>query len=265
METKFKVGDKVRVMSLEWYNKQNKDANGDIDISSGCSFLEEMSKYCGSVLEIKGIETYHCSYTVYNNIWSWQDWMLEDEAVTEEKQEVEQLNKNNMETKEMTKEEVLDYLKDKKFICKSKEERSSVFSKLETLGIEVPNMSDFAFMFFIEEKFGLTYTDSVTYWIEDNKKSIEVSEILSIDIEIEKPKFDSNTLQPFDKVLVRDGGGWRCDYFSHIDEVNGQYPIICVGSCWRFCIPYNDETKQLLGTTDEAPEFYRLDKNLLSL
>lgn len=77
--------------------------------------------------------------------------------------------------------------------------------------------------------------------------------------EPKKPKLDPNTLQPFDKVLVKDAGGWRCDYFSHIDETNGQYPIICVGSCWRFCIPYNDETKQLLGTTDEAPEFYRLD------
>ena len=26
---------------------------------------------------------------------------------------------------------------------------------------------------------------------------------------------------------------------------------------YDFCIPYNDDTKQLVGTADEAPEYYR--------
>ena len=32
-----------------------------------------------------------------------------------------------------------------------------------------------------------------------------------------------------------------------------------IASCcsYTFCIPYNDETKHLLGTTYEAPEFYK--------
>lgn len=71
-----------------------------------------------------------------------------------------------------------------------------------------------------------------------------------------KPKFDPKTLMPFDRVLVRDDGArWECDLFSRID--NGVYRYICVGDVCEYCIPYNDDTKHLVGTTDEAPEFYR--------
>ncbi len=229
---KYKVGDKVRVKSLEWYNN-NKNISKEIIAKEGRDFgvfTQYMSSWCDEVLTIDSVR--NGFYTVIGMGWNWYDWMLEDELVAEEKQEVQQQNKNNI---KMTKQEVLDYLKDKKFICKSKEERSIVFSKLETLGIDVSNMSDFAFMFFIEEKFGLTYTDSVTYWIEDNKKSIEVSEILSIDIEIEKPKFDPKTLKPFDKVLVRDDkdGFWRCNLFSHIIGEE-DYEFECILKYWNY-------------------------------
>ena len=70
-------------------------------------------------------------------------------------------------------------------------------------------------------------------------------------------KFDPKTLQPFDKVLVRDRDEniWICDFFSYIDNDN-----LCIstgGNVNMYCIPYNDETKHLVGTTDEAPEYYR--------
>ena len=73
-----------------------------------------------------------------------------------------------------------------------------------------------------------------------------------------KDKFDPKTLQPFDKVLVRDSNGhiWVCDLFSYIKECT-QFPYKCMASYYKCCIPYNDETKHLLGTTDEAPEYYR--------
>ena len=73
-----------------------------------------------------------------------------------------------------------------------------------------------------------------------------------------KGKFDPKTLNPFDRVLVRNykTTKWRCDHFSHFD--GGNYNP-CIASCcsYTFCIPYNDDTKRLLGTTDEAPEYYR--------
>ena len=70
-------------------------------------------------------------------------------------------------------------------------------------------------------------------------------------------KFDHKTLKPFDRVLVRDFKTckWRCEHFSYFKE-NDSYPYMCSTS-HTFCIPYNDETKHLVGTTDEAPKYYR--------
>ena len=70
-------------------------------------------------------------------------------------------------------------------------------------------------------------------------------------------KFDPKTLQPFDKVLVRfdEHRIWMPDFFAYKDNMK----IICAinGNCRRECIPYNDETKYLIGTTDDCPEFYK--------
>ena len=69
-------------------------------------------------------------------------------------------------------------------------------------------------------------------------------------------KFDPNTLQPFDKVLVRDEDCyWTADLFSHIDDSIGK--VCCSVFLWKQCVPYNDETKNLVGTTDDCPEFYK--------
>ena len=73
-----------------------------------------------------------------------------------------------------------------------------------------------------------------------------------------KDKFDPKTLKPFDKVLVSDEHHtrWRCSFFSHIVD-QFQYKYYTSDSCYKFCIPYNDDTKHLVGTTDEAPEYYK--------
>ena len=77
---------------------------------------------------------------------------------------------------------------------------------------------------------------------------------------LEKPKktkFDPKTLQPFDKVLCRNGLEiWRCDFFSSYMETY-VCPNVCIGGSYMYCIPYNNETKHLVGTTKEAPEYYR--------
>ena len=73
-----------------------------------------------------------------------------------------------------------------------------------------------------------------------------------------KPKFDPKTLKPFDKVLIRDSKyeDWRCDILSHIHN-RGDYHFRTITSYYAYCIPYNEDTKHLVGTSDEAPEFYR--------
>lgn len=74
-----------------------------------------------------------------------------------------------------------------------------------------------------------------------------------------KEKFDPKTLKTFDRVLVRDRDieHWICNLFSHI--INDEY--LCIGSCYIYCIPYNDDTKHLVGTKEEAPEYYRYWEN----
>ena len=75
-------------------------------------------------------------------------------------------------------------------------------------------------------------------------------------------KFDPTQLRPFDKVLGRfteaetEGfrNRWFAALYSHaIDDLH----FIDWYTC-HHVVPYNDLTKHLIGTTDEAPEFYRL-------
>ena len=70
---------------------------------------------------------------------------------------------------------------------------------------------------------------------------------------LKKEKFDPKTLKPFDKIIFKGHGMWFCGLFSHIHN-----SYACVGETYYKCvIPYNDDTKHLLGTKDEAPDFYR--------
>ena len=77
---------------------------------------------------------------------------------------------------------------------------------------------------------------------------------------LKKERFDPKTLKAFDKVIVRLDNmcQWRCDLFSNAYKYNGAINYLCTsGNCYKQCIPYNDDTKHLVGTKDEAPEFYK--------
>ena len=76
---------------------------------------------------------------------------------------------------------------------------------------------------------------------------------------VKKPKFDPKALQPFDKVLTRDNGGeWFCHFFSHHYDIKSQCMYAQTDGCvYDYCIPYNDDTKHLVGRNEEAPEYYR--------
>lgn len=73
-------------------------------------------------------------------------------------------------------------------------------------------------------------------------------------------RFDPKELNPFDKVLIRhdNTSTWNAALFSHFETIEGKtyaYAIPC--NPWNQCIPYNDETKHLIGTTDDCPEYYK--------
>lgn len=75
-----------------------------------------------------------------------------------------------------------------------------------------------------------------------------------------KERFDPKTLNVFDKVLARvsdnDNCLWFADFVSTPASNNMLTTVIGEFGC-DMVIPYNDDTKHLVGTTDEAPEYYR--------
>jgi len=62
---------------------------------------------------------------------------------------------------------------------------------------------------------------------------------------------------PFDKVVVREEDGkWHASLFSDFDKDNeDDMPYLTLGgSPWYECLPYNDKTAKLIGTTDDYEE-----------
>ena len=76
-----------------------------------------------------------------------------------------------------------------------------------------------------------------------------------------KERFDPKTLNVFDKVLVKISNEtfntWYADFVAEPSHVKNETPLILGAKEADMVIPYNDETKHLVGTTDEAPEYYR--------
>ena len=76
-------------------------------------------------------------------------------------------------------------------------------------------------------------------------------------------RFDPKTFKPFDKVLVRKGEEsfhWAPHLFGMlIKNSEDRYNVIGIGNTniWRRCIPYNDDTKHLIGSADDCPEYYK--------
>ena len=59
-------------------------------------------------------------------------------------------------------------------------------------------------------------------------------------------------LKPFDKVITRNAYDdiWTANIFSHMNSCGEYVAIGCVGG-YTYCLPYNEETAHLIGTTDE--------------
>ena len=88
---KYKVGDKVRIKSLDWYN-ENKNRYGDINY--GCEteilFTSEMSSFCGQVATITrvryigGVRFYHLAEDKEVHLWVnlMFEGLVEEESLT---------------------------------------------------------------------------------------------------------------------------------------------------------------------------------------
>lgn len=175
--------------------------------------------------------------------------------------EIKDMIMETTEKKEMTQKEVFEYLNDTKILCTSKEESKKVQEKLFALGFSYyeeksKEVVDCAFTLYIKDK-KMQFGSDLSIWVEDSALRVEPSEVLAIQIKDEKPKFDPKTLQVYDKILVRCSKieKWRARFFDSYE--NGF--ITANGSIFDYGVPYNEETKHLHGTTEEAPEFYKLN------
>ena len=80
-------------------------------------------------------------------------------------------------------------------------------------------------------------------------------------------RFDPKTFKPFDKVLARcTESEWMPTLFGFLIDTDNKDPfspfvlgerVVCVDVGYQQCIPYNDETKHLVGTLDDCPEYYK--------
>ena len=143
---------------------------------------------------------------------------------------------------------------------------SSIYGNVNFRRIE--NNTDYPIVFFFIDKDGITVHRSVTkQWLDvawcdgectffPSKNQRDWSKFTAP--WHKKERFDPKTLKVLDKVLVKDIHAklWNIGIFSHYVE-SDTFPYKCVGDNYKLCIPYNDDTKHLVGTNEEAPEYYR--------
>jgi hypothetical protein len=81
---KYKVGDKVRIKSVEWYN-ENKDKDGVVNLilssNSRYNLVESMTAFCGKVVTIGHVDERRNCYEIKEDVeeyhWAWTDEMIE--------------------------------------------------------------------------------------------------------------------------------------------------------------------------------------------
>lgn len=115
----------------------------------------------------------------------------------------------------------------------------------------------------LNEMFGLLFADEVES-SEEYRFATEEEKQQLFDAMAKKNKaWDSDKKQivdlpkkcefkVFEKVLVRESktDEWTPNFFFKIHRDDERYVMVC-GDMYNYCIPYNEETSHLLGTTDE--------------
>ena len=104
-----------------------------------------------------------------------------------------------------------------------------------------PNVSPYECRFATEEEKQQLFSA-----LENEGKAWDAVKKQIVDL---KPKW---TPKPFDRVVTRvdDDAIWSANIFSHIDSYGEYVTIGCVGG-YPYCLPYNEETAKLIGTSDD--------------
>ena len=105
---------------------------------------------------------------------------------------------------------------------------------------------------FNTDDFDIGILDSAEKYISAIEKRLEGKlNMETLEVEPIKPKW---TPKPFDKVIVRDEDSdtWVASLFSHMK--GNRFVTINCSDGFGYCLPYNEETAKLIGTTDSYDE-----------
>lgn len=95
------------------------------------------------------------------------------------------------------------------------------------------------------------------YYPRTGKIHEDDNELSALDLMMAEDEEPKCPFKPFDRVLVRfEKGIWSCALFSNIRKEFGRNYYECNRICFHNCVPYNEETEHLIGTTDAAPKKY---------
>ena len=103
---KYKVGDKVRIKSLDWYNENATSDFGDIDCGA-MPFMNDMIEYCNKIVTISNVNYKDEYYEIEEDVAAngWTDDMIE--------RLVEETKRLGQEVGEKIGEVIVDYLDNK--------------------------------------------------------------------------------------------------------------------------------------------------------
>ena len=91
--------------------------------------------------------------------------------------------------------------------------------------------------------------------VKDEDMALEIKKKIQ-NIVDKKTRTSATEFQPFDKVLVRnhDKYPWCPAFFGLKSDSGEQCPYKTSNGAYKYCIPYNEKTKHLLGTTEPYTE-----------
>ena len=92
--------------------------------------------------------------------------------------------------------------------------------------------------------------------VEDEDMALEIKKKIQ-NIVDKKPESSAPEFQPFDKVLVRDFDEqiWIPTFFGFFrKDKDKKFSYVTVDGAYKYCIPYSEKTKHLLGTTEPYTE-----------
>ena len=108
-------------------------------------------------------------------------------------------------------------------------------------------------------RYGYTLVNGKLEKRKENKADALLGEFLEgITKLIDSKPFTVDDFKPFDKVLVKDSKGrWHIQFFSHYNAGNCISYTCLLGCEYKYCVPYNEETKHLLNTNYEYNGKYK--------